>query len=247
MNMGIFAIWILKSPAAIHIKTHFFLYSVDEEEIFDIIMNLKNSFSTGVDNINTKITKECAISLSKILVYYINQSFESGVFPDCLKIAKIIPIYKRNGAKYEIENYRPISLLNIISKVFEACLYNRLYSYLNINKFFENSQFGFLKKSNTTSACISFIDKIQRGLNINNLVCTIFLDVAKAFDCVDRKILLKKLEQIGIRGNAYDLFDSYINDRNQAVYIKNTCSDIKKTLYGVAQGSKLGPLLFIIM
>lgn len=144
-------------------------------------------------------------------------------------MAKIIPIYKNSGSKDDVKNYRPISLLNIISKIFEACIYDRLYSFLDSKFFFKHNQFGFLRQSNTTSACISFVDKIQRGLNENRFVCTIFLDVAKAFDCVVRSVAL-------------ELFDKYIYNRFQSVSI----SEKKETKYGVAQGSKLGPLLFII-
>lgn len=104
----------------------------------------------------------------------------------------------------------------------------------------------FYNTSNTTSACISYIDKVQRALNEKKIVCTIFLDVAKAFDCVDRKILLCKLEQLGVRGEVLKLFDSYINNREQVVQINSTLSDLNKTEFGVAQGSKLGPLLFLI-
>ncbi|MBN1252535.1 MAG: reverse transcriptase family protein, partial [Bacteroidales bacterium] len=223
-----------------------FLSDVDEEEIYEVTMKLKNSFSTGIDNINTRIIKECAVGLSKILPNFINKSFETGVFPDCLKIAKVIPIFKKSGSKNDPVNFRPISLLNIISKIQESCMYNRLYSYLDSIKFFNSKQFGFLKSSNTTSACISYIDKIQRALNENKLVGTLFLDVAKAFDCVDRNILIEKLQQLGIRNNVLKLFESYITNRKQAVQIHDTLSELKETQFGVAQGSKLGPLLFLI-
>lgn len=184
-------------------STHsMFLQAVDEEEIFNTIMNLKNSSSTGVDNLNTNIFKQCAENLAQILPTFINHSFVTGNFPVYLKVARVIPIYKGSGSKTDINNYRPISLLNVISKIYEACIYRRLYSFLNFTKFFEkNNQFGFLRDSNTSSACISFIDKVQRALNKNKLVATLFLDVTKAFDCVVRSLLLKKLQQIGIRGN----------------------------------------------
>lgn len=133
-----------------------------------------------------------------------------------------------------------------MSKLYEACMYTRLNSFLKSKFFFKNNQYGFLQSSNTTSACISYIDKVQRALNKNKFVCTIFLDVAKAFDCVNRKILLTKLEQIGLRGNVLKIFDSYMNNREQVVQINNTISDAKETKFGVAQGSRLGPLLFLI-
>lgn len=223
-----------------------FLENVDEVEIIDIINNLNNSNSTSVDEINSKVIKECAFILCKILPHYLNQCFISGKFPDCLETAEIIPIYKKCGDKNEAKNYRPISLLNVISKIFEACIYNSIYAFLDKNNFFKNNQFGFIKGSNTTSACITFIDKIQRALNDGKLVCTIFLDVAEAFDCVVRYLLLFKLERIGVRGNALALFDSFINNREQSVFLNDFLSKQKETKFGVAQGSKLGPLLFIV-
>lgn len=207
---------------------------------------VKNSNSTGYDGLSTEIFKKCIDPLSNILAYYINDIIESNKFPDRLKIAKIIPIYKKAGSKYDSKNYRPISLLDIASKIVEAAIYNRLYGFLELQIFFDSNQFGFIKKSNKTSACLSFIDKIQRSLNEKKIVSTIFLDVAKAFDCVDRNILLKKLEQFGIRGKSLDIFDSYINNRKQFVQINNSKSVNKLTKFGIAQGSKLGPLLFII-
>lgn len=227
-------------------KNSIFLRNVDENEIINIINKLKNSNSTGIDEITTKIIKECSDSLIGILPHYINNAFSNGTFPDCLKIAKVIPIYKKMGSRGDIKNFRPISLLNIISKIFEACLYSRLYSYLERVNFFNNNQFGFLKSSNTSSACISYIDKIQRALNDNKSACTIFLDVSKAFDCVDRQTLSKKLEQLGIRGNVLNLLNSYINNRKQTVQVNESIGDLQETKYGVAQGSKMGPLLFLI-
>ncbi|MBN1252581.1 MAG: reverse transcriptase family protein, partial [Bacteroidales bacterium] len=227
-------------------KNSMYFHECTIEEISKIISNLKNSNSTGIDEISTKTFKFCVEPLSIILSHYINQFIDEGVFPSRLKIAKIIPIFKKNGSKSDIKNYRPISLLNVVSKIVEACLYDRLYSYLDSKNFFEKNQFGFTKKSNTTSACISFIDKIQRALNEKKLVYTIFLDVAKAFDCVLRELLLMKLEQLGIRGKTLDLFKSYICEREQVVQINNTRSNIEMTEFGIAQGSKLGPLLFNI-
>ena len=223
----------------------FFIATI-EEEIHEIISNLNNSNSVGTDGYSSKLYKKCSVPMSKILSFYINQAIEEGNFPDNLKVAKIIPVFKRCGDKSDYKMYRPISILKIESKIFEACIYERLYKFLEKKNFFEANQFGFTRNSNTTSACITYIDKIQRALNEKKLVCTIFLDVAKAFDCVDRKLLLKKLNQIGIRGNAYELLSTYVNERLQIVELDGEQSSTGKTKFNVAQGSKLGPLLFLI-
>lgn len=136
-----------------------YLDDVDSEEIFNNINGLKNSFSTGVDGINTKISKEYNVSLSKILPFYINNSFHSGIFPDCLttsKTAKVIPVYKKMVLRTRFKTIG--SLLNVTSKNFEACLYNQLYKFLDSNNFFDNNQFGFMKNANTSSACITHIE-----------------------------------------------------------------------------------------
>ena len=135
-----------------------FLNAVNEQEIATAIAKLKNSSSTGTDDIKTNIYKKCYASLSKIIPLYINESFLTGKFPDYLKEAKIIPIYKKLGSKQEVANYRPISLLNIISKIFETCIYDRLYSFLESIKFWVYKKikynFGmhFLHRQNSKSA-----------------------------------------------------------------------------------------------
>ena len=142
-----------------------FMNATNEQEIFKIISNLKNSNSVGTDGISSKLYKKCAEPLSNILAYYINRSIETGLFPENLKMAKIIPIYKKCGEKSDYKMYRPISILKVESKIFEACIYERLYNFLDAKQFFEKNQFGFTRNSNTTSACISYIDQIQRALN----------------------------------------------------------------------------------
>lgn len=155
-----------------------YMMPTDEVEMYNAILKLNNGNSTGTDGIKSKIFKKCAVQFSNILSYYVNIEFENGNYPDELKTAKIVPIYKKSGEKSELKNYRPISILNTMSKIYETCLYNRLYNYLESIDFFKSNQFGFIKKSNTTSACITFVDGLQRALNENQIVCSIFLDVA---------------------------------------------------------------------
>ena len=125
------------------------------------------------------------------LTYIYNLSLETGIFPENLKIAKVIPVFKK-GDDQLISNYRPISLLSIFSKIFEKLIAKRMRNYLDKYSILTENQFGFREKHSTTLALINIIDNIYSNLNDNNLVIGIFFDLSKAFDCVDKSILLKK-------------------------------------------------------
>jgi hypothetical protein len=161
-----------------------------------------------------------------------------------LRKLKSCQIHKANE-KHDVSNYRPISLISNIAKIFEKIIYDRLYSFIvecDINP----KQFGFVKNKGTEDALRCLTETIYNKLDKSKPICIAFLDLAKAFDTVDHKILLDKLYNIGIRGNAHDLIKSYLTDRVQTVKIRNTISDSCKLNAGVPQGTILGPLLFII-
>ena len=146
------------------------------------------------------------------LTEIINLSFLTGN-PNNLKIAKIIPVFKNKGSNLQCNNYRPISLLSNINKVFEKLMYTRLlYNFLDI---FIYSYFGFREKHSTNHALISITEKIREALDNNNFACGIFIDLQKAFDTVDHNILLQKLNHYGIRGVANDWFNSYLSNRSR--------------------------------
>ena len=169
----------------------------------------------------------------------------TGIYPDELKIAKIKPIFKKGDNK-DFTNYRPISLLPSISKIFERVIYNQLYSYFNDNKLFFTSQYGFRKEHSTELACIEIVDRIIQKLDKNEIPINIYLDLSKAFDTLNHDILLAKLKFYGISGIAYQLFESYLTNRKQFVEYDDIKSDTLDIISGVPQGSILGPLLFII-
>ena len=174
-----------------------------------------------------------------------NKSFKTGIFPDQLKLSKINPIHKKDS-KLTISNYRPISLLSNINKIFEKIMFKRLYSFLELYNCIYELQFGFREKHSTNHAILSITQKIQETINNDQLAFGIFIDLQKAFDTVNHQILLNKLDYYGIRGTANKWFQSYLTNRKQFVSINGPNSDKNIILHGVPQGSVLGPLLFLL-
>ena len=161
-------------------------------------------------------------------------------------MAKTIPIFKGTGSNLNHCNYRPISLLSTVNKLIEKLMYNRLYSFLSKFSCIYDLQFGFRTNHSTVHALINLTEDIRSSLDNNNFAVGVFVDLQKAFDTVDHKILLSKLEFYGIRGITNQWFNSYFNNRKQFVSINGIYSDETNIQYGVPQGSVLSPLLFLI-
>ena len=180
------------------------------------------------------------------LTYLINISIEQGVFPDEMKLAKVLPIYKPDDVQL-IQNYRPISVLPFFSKVFEKVIFNQVIEFLDSHNILYDNQFGFRKGHSTSHAVIALVDKVSQALDKGKIVVGVFLDLKKAFDTVDHDILLRKLFAHGIRDNLLKWFKSYLTNRTQYVYINDNQSEIKNITHGVPQGSIWDPfsLLYI--
>ena len=223
-------------------KQSLFFYDCDQEEISEIISNLKNGKASDFP---IRVIKQLSSVLSPALAVQFNRLISQGLFPSVLKLGKITPIYKKDNEEL-LENYRPVSTLPIFGKIFEKIIYKRLYSFLVSQGILHDSQFGFRKSHSTSHALNYSVYQIQQALKQGLHVLGIFIDLSKAFDTIDHKILLKKLEIYGIRGVPLKLLESYLSDRKQCVSVLGEVSDKLPVVYGVPQGSCLGPLLFLI-
>ena len=223
----------------------FLLFPSDQNEIKNIITKMKPKVSTGYDSISTKLVKQIYEGLLSPLLYIVNLSLSTGIVPDKMKLAKVVPIYK-SGGKEIISNYRPVSLLPVFSKILEKIVYKRLYNYLEKFNILTPSQYGFRKSLSTNLAILEMQDRAVNYLSNNENCVGIFLDLSKAFDTLNHTILLSKLEHLGVRGTALSWFGNYLTNRAQFTEINSQKSSLKSISCGVPQGSILGPLLFLI-
>ena len=222
----------------------FFCSLVTPVECEIVISSLKNT-KTDLNCIPIFLFKKIAPYISVPISNLVNSSFRNGIFPNSLKIAKVTPLFK-SGDRKLIDNYRPISVFNYFSKIFEKCMARRLLSFLDDFNLISHQQWGFMKNKSTFDAVNSVIEYIYESFNEKNQCITVFLDLKKAFDTVDHVILLEKLKYIGVRGVTLNWFDSYLSNRHQFVKVWNTSSDKLPIKVGVPQGSILGPTLFLI-
>ena len=190
------------------------------KEVINIVSKLKNGKSPGFDGVDITLVKNVIHILCYPLCDIINLSLNTGVVPDKLKIAKVIPIYK-NGSNDNLSNYRPISILPIFSKILEECVYSRVYKFLEKCNIITPKQFGFRAGHSTSSAITEFIHKVTNAFDNKEIMIGLFLDLSKAFDSLDHSILFKKLECYGFRGIVLEWFKSYLSNRKQYVVLEN--------------------------
>ena len=226
------------------IVSELYLDPVTEDEVDKIISNFSES-AAGWDELKPTVVKSVRHCIASPLSHICNLSFVTGIFPDELKIANVVPIFK-SGDEMVFSNYRPVSVLPVFSKVIERLMYNRLLKYINDTNLLYRYQFGFQKGKSTHMALIVLIDKISEALEKGDCVVGIFLDFSKAFDTVDHTILLQKLNFYGLKGTILSWFENYLSNRKQYVTYNSIKSTTEKINCGVPQGSILGPLLFLI-
>jgi len=224
-------------------RFHFTL--VNEGIVLSIFNKLKNKSSYGHDNISNKLLKRLKHILIQPITLLINQTITSGEFPSELKISKVKPLYKK-GNMADISNYRPISLLPSISKIFEYVIFHQLFDYMINNNLLCFQQYGFRPGHSTELAAIRLVDHMIKEMDQFKTPINIFIDLSKAFDTLDHSILLYKLNYYGIQGIENDLLSSYLSGRYQYVEYNRTLSNSQIVSTGVPQGSILGPLLFLL-
>lgn len=214
-------------------------------EITVILAEMKSEKACGHDNIPIRFVKPVSDILSSLIAKFYNASVDLSLYPTPLKIAKVTPIFK-SGEKYSISNYRPISVLSCFAIIFEKLLLTRLTNFLDKHNIIQPLQFGFRRSHSTTHAMLDMIAKIYEACEKRNYTACILLDIKKAFDSIDHKILLQKLNHYGVRGGPHNLIKSYLSNRSQFVS-HNDCHSSKCPItHGVPQGGPLSPLLFIL-
>ena len=166
---------------------------ITETDVIKIIDGLPSKTSSGIDDISPNLLKSIKHEISKPITLIINQCFQKGIFPDTLKIAKVVPIYKCND-ETALNNYRPISVLPSLSKVFERVIFNQIHEYFNLRNLYYGNQYGFRKGHSTELAILEVIDKVTLSLDIGDTSINIYLDLSKAFDTLNHDILLQKLK-----------------------------------------------------
>lgn len=221
------------------------LWPSNENEVMTLIKSLDSKKSCGPDNFPASVLKRNVGIFSQILCQYFNLMLLTGEYPDYLKIAKVIPVFKA-GDPEDCNNYRPISTLSVFNKIFEKLLVNRLVKFLTKHEILYKFQYGFRQGSSTQTAILELVDDIIKEVDSKKSVGALFLDLKKAFDTLDHRILLKKLEMYGIRGVAHDIIKSYLSNRKQYVAINGERSSYQSIGVGVPQGSNIGPLLFLL-
>jgi Reverse transcriptase (RNA-dependent DNA polymerase) len=222
-----------------------FLAPVTTNEILSHIHSLKSVSASGIDGINVNSIKIAGQFICAPLEHIFNICFESGKFPEKMKSALIVPIFKSND-RLKPGNYRPVSLLSHFSKLLEKCIKSRLMAHLEKNSILSPNQFGFRPNYSTDNAIYELSSLLSESMDCGQRALAVYLDLAKAFDTVDHNILLLKLETIGIRGTPLELFKNYLMHRKQIVKIGSTLSKENTIKFGVPQGTVLGPILFLI-
>ena len=193
----------------------------------------------------TIFLQNCVDILSPFLSNFFNRCIVEGKYPNKLKLAEIVPIYK-SGSKLLPKNWRPIALLSPFTKNFENYLFNELINFFNKNKSLYHLQYGFREGSSTELAITQIVDEISLAMENKHIMCNVFLDLEKAFNTVNHSILLQKLERLGIRSNTLKLIHSYLDNRFQFTLANGSRSTTERIKCGVPQGSTLGPLLFLV-
>lgn len=215
------------------------------ETVVKLLESLNERKAIGLDKIPSRLLKVAAVVIAPSLTTIFSRSIATSTFPEEWKLAKVTPIYKK-GERKDPSNYRPISVIPVISKIFEKIVYDQLYDYLNKYDILAVNQSGFRNLHSTVTALIEATDKWSLELDQGRFNGIVFIDLQKAFDTIDHTILIAKLNNYGIDNKSLKWFSSYLSQRSQQCSINGALSSPCEVSLGIPQGSNLGPLLFLI-
>lgn len=222
-----------------------FCANLTKDELESTINSLKNKKSHGFDEISPFLFKKIAENLLDPLLFLINMCLQTGNFPDVLKTSIVSPIFKK-GDQSNIENFRPISVVSVFSKIIEKVIYDKMISFFEKKHILSNMQHGFRTGRSVETATANFFKYVYKEVDRGRYVVSMFFDLTKAFDLVNRDILLDKLEQVGVRGPIKNCIKSFMLNRSILIKCNGQLSDRFNLELGVPQGSILGPLLFLV-
>ena len=228
-----------------NIKSSVLFPPITVYEVYHYLINLKQTATRGLDGIDAKILKLSAPVITDTLTYIYNRCLDNKCFPNNLKQAKIIPIYKA-GDKSEPSNYRPISILPVLSKPLEKHIYKHVMSHISKYDLLHPNQSGFRENYSCHTALTNLVDKWLLNINDNKITGVLFVDFSKAFDVIDHSLLLRKLNIYNFSEQASSVIRSFLSNRQQCVCLDRTYSKSSIQKFGVPQGSVLGPILFLL-
>ena len=218
--------------------------NTDHNEIAKQIKSLKTDTSTGEDQIPTKIVKLSTQYLIKPLTNAINSSINSGIFPHKAKRAAVCPLDKGGKDKTKLTNYRPVSVLNVFSKIFEKVMKEQITTYMNSH--FSPYLSAYRKNYGTQHVLMRLLEEWKNSLDKNYVVGGVLMDLSKAFDCVPHDLIIAKLSAYGFSNSSLMFLLSYLTNREQSTRLNNCYSSFQELVSGVPQGSILGPIIFNI-
>ena len=226
----------------------FIFLSISPFEVAKIVHELHDKDTKDINDISVSFLKKSIYYLAEPLAHIFNCSISTGVFPDIFKMNKTIPVFKKNGNKHNVSDYRPISIVNSFAKILEKYTSNMLMNFLYRNNLISSRQYGFLRHKSTSDCLFDIIGNVCKNASNDMYTALILLDISKAFDTCKHSVLIEKLFAYGVRGTPLEFFKSFLTNRTQKVKVGNMWSSFEKHIdIGVPQGSEVGVLLFLIM